>query len=165
MIAVRSRKIEEFRSVFREDSILGEVSSVSTSSENDRTVALVLLSSVFVFDSDNFVSFLDELLNVRLLEDLDAFRFTFGDLLELVHQSDSDSHSGELSSSTVSSFERVTSETRDLREIEVEATNEPLDSRGRVSSENFDQVVASEFPSLKKTKRKKISAFEVNQES
>ena len=114
MISVRSREVEKFRSFLSQQSIFREIGSVTTSSQNDRTVSFVLLPSILVFYSNNLVTFFDELFDVCFLDDFDTIRFTFSDIFELVHECDSDRHSGELSASSVSALEGVTTETRDL---------------------------------------------------
>lgn len=57
-------------------------------------------------------------------------------------------HSGELSISTVGTGLAVSSETRDLGEVETELGLEPVNGVTRASSEDFNEIVTSEIASL-----------------
>lgn len=66
-----------------------------------------------------------------------------GNLLELLHKSVGDGHTGELGTSTVGTHLRVTTETRDLGKVEVEVVDEPVDGVTGAVGENLDEVVTS----------------------
>ncbi len=94
---------------------------------------------------------------------LNPFRHTLGQVLELIkrpsehdplahcritnllHQSISNSHSGELSSSTMSSLLTVPAQPRDLAEVKLELLSEPVDSITRSVCEDLDQIISGEF--------------------
>jgi hypothetical protein len=70
-----------------------------------------------------------------------------GNVLELLHESVGDGHTGELGTTTVGALLRVATKTRDLGEVKVEALNEPVDGVTRTVGEDVDQVVTGELTS------------------
>jgi hypothetical protein len=101
-------------------------------------------------------------------ESLESERTAMWGLRRGSEKTHGDGHSGELSTSTVSALERVSTETRNLGEVEaVESSKvsferrfnrpsssspklvgEPVDSIPRATSEHFDEVVPGEVASL-----------------
>lgn len=197
VVAVGGGEVNELGAVLLEKTLLVKIGGVSSSGENDRTVGLVRAAVVGVFDAYDRVALLNELGRGGLLEDLNALGLLLGNFLESLHlgvlsmsragsqrrtqkrengdvgvaprkqKTHGDGHSGELSTSTVSALERVSTETRNLGKVEaVEQTGqlsrrfnrpkasapklvgEPVDSISRATSEHLDEVVAGEVASL-----------------
>jgi hypothetical protein len=68
-------------------------------------------------------------------------------LLEFLHQSVRDRHAGELFATTVSSFERVTSQPRHEAKVEAKRARKPVDGVTTLSGEDLNEIVAGEVAS------------------
>jgi len=82
--------------VFPQQRIWCEVGSVSTSRENDRAIHRSLLAVEAVCDSSGNVTLQIHAGDLGLLDKLNALRLGLGELLESLHQSVCDGHTGEL---------------------------------------------------------------------
>ncbi len=105
------------------------------------------LSLVLVLDAGDFAVLVDELGDACLAEDLDAVGLCLCEVLELLHLSVGDGHTRELGTATVGTGLRVTAETRDLAEVEIEAVHEPVDGLAGLAGEHLDEVVAGKVTS------------------
>lgn len=122
-----------------EQRVGGEVGSVTTRGENDGSVLFVLLTVLLVLYSNYLLAILQDLRDLGLFEDLDTIRRALGEILELTglagsnrgkevaahlfHQGVSDGHTRELGTSSMCSFLRVPTQSRDFREIKIESLN------------------------------------------
>jgi hypothetical protein len=70
-------------SVLLEQRVGGEVGSVTTRGENDGSVLFVLLTVLFVFNTNHLLAILQNLRDLGLLEDLDTIRRALGEIFEL----------------------------------------------------------------------------------
>jgi hypothetical protein len=106
---VGGRQVERVWPPLLEKRVLCEVGSVTTSRENDRALECRLLATEAVCNSSDAVALGVDLGDLGLLDELDALGLCLGQLLESLHQSVCDGHSGELGIvTTVGTGEGVT---------------------------------------------------------
>ncbi len=99
------------------------------------------LALVLVLNTSHLAVLVEKLGDTGLAEDLYAIRLGLGEVLELLHLCVGDGHTGELSATTVSTGLRVTTETRNLGEVELETVHEPVDGLTRLAGQDLDQVI------------------------
>lgn len=97
---------------------------------------------VLVLDTNDGAVLLDQVGNAGLLDELDTVRFRDGEVLDGLHERIGDGHAGHLFLATVGAGEGVATETRDEGQIQLELVLQPLDSRGRATSEDLDEIGA-----------------------
>lgn len=89
-------EVEGIWAMLLEKGGLGEISSVTTSGQDDWAVEGVLLALKLVVDTGNQVTVLVDAGDASLLDDLDTLWLLLGELLEADHQGVSDGHTWEL---------------------------------------------------------------------
>jgi len=140
VIAVGGGELKEIRTVLLEERVVGKVSAVTTSGDDDGAKLTSELAFVLVLDTDDLVALLDEVGGGGLADDPGAGGLLLGDGLELLHQGVGDGHARESLLATVRTGLRVATETRDEGEVEVEAVLEPVDSRTALEDEDLVEL-------------------------
>lgn len=122
---------------------VAEVSGVTTGGQNDDTVGRLGLTVESVGNTGHVVTGLVDSGNVGLLDDLNTGGLGLGDLLEALHESVGDGHTGELGIvATVGAGVGVATQPGDQSEVEVEDILQPLDSGGGLVGEDLDEFRA-----------------------
>ena len=149
---------------------MGEVCSVTTSSQNDRAVGGLYLSTKSVLNTNDGTTIFDELGDASLLLDDDAFRVADCKVLKALHLGVRDdlckrpasvagmtqekhvgsiaNHAGELSIATVGSWLTMTTKSSNLGKVELELVLQPVDSISGTASQDGDKTIAGEVTSL-----------------
>jgi len=104
----------------------------------------VVLSLVCILDADDSIAVLDKFGDIGLLENLNTLGHCDGEVLDALELGVCDDHTGELSATAVCALLRVTAETGDEGEVEVELVLEPVDGVCRATCEDLNKVVACE---------------------
>lgn len=133
-----------------EEGITAEISSISSGGQNDGSPGLDLdtrLVGVLVLDTNDCAVLLDQVGDAGLLDELDTVGLRDGEILDGLHECVGDGHAGHLFLATVGAREGVATETRDQGEIQLELFLQPLDSRGRPTSEDLDKIGAEHVAS------------------
>jgi len=137
--SVGGGEVGELGAELADERVLSEVGTESTGGNHDGSMGGEGLAILDVLDSDNVSVVGDEFGGLGLGEDLGAVSSGL-DLLDLLHESVCDGHTGELGGSTVGTGVRVTSETAEEREVETELLHEPGNSGAGVVSEDLGEL-------------------------
>merc|ERR1719217_63693 len=131
MLAVRGREVEQIRAVLREVSVSREIGSESSRAHDHRAVLLVGHARLLVLAANDRLAVAEEVEHPRLVDDARAVR-RFRNLLKALHQRVRDRHPREALRATVRALLRVTAETSNQRQVQVELLDEPLNARTRL---------------------------------
>lgn len=151
-------QVEGVGPVLLQQRVLCEVGSVATGRENDWALECGLLAVEGVCDTSGAVALGVDRGDLGLLDELNALRLCLGQLLESLHQSVCDGHTGELGIvATVSSGLGVSTvgllvvvemssrmanvpQPRNERQVEVEDIHQPLNGSGGLVGQDLDQI-------------------------
>merc|ERR1719473_1655397 len=128
VLAVRGREVEQVRAVLREVSVRREIGAEASRAHDDRAVLLVGHACLLVLAANDRLAVAEEAEHPRLVDDASAVR-GLRNLLEALHERVRDRHPREALSATVRALLRVTAETSNQRQVEVELLDEPLNAR------------------------------------
>merc|ERR1719460_1669738 len=120
--------VEQIRAVLGEVSVSREIGAEASRAHDDRAVLLVGHARLLVLAANDRLAVAEEAEHPRLVDDASAVR-GLRNLLEALHERVRDRHPREALSATVRALLRVTAETSNQRQVEVELLDEPLNAR------------------------------------
>lgn len=167
--AVGGSKAHELRAVLLEQRTIAKVGGVTTGGEDDGAIHAGGLAVHLIGDTSDLVALLVQAGNAGLLDDLNAVGLGLGKLLDALHQSVGDGHTGEFgivasvgSGLGVTTGNRVVSridpqnqsnqnkpweqnlpKSGDERQVEVEHILQPLNGSSGLVGEDLDEIRAS----------------------